>query len=217
MIQYIKVTISLILSLLAICLYLKLRGVERKYCMVGMMLSTAGDVFMTDVLKLGSIGTYPGAAFFILAHIVYAFCFFRAGKKYGITLKNKGFYAGILLAVSAAVLLTVLMFLKTGTMQPMYLPLLLYLVFIGINLVSQFSFGYGKRGRCIFLIPAMTLFLISDFLVFLPMLSVLSESVGYNILIWVFYVPAQLLIILCNTDDRISQRRLEKTDQRPVH
>ena len=217
MIQYIKVTISLILSLLAICLYLKQGGVERKYCMVGMMLSTAGDVFMTDVLKLGSIGTYPGAAFFILAHIVYACCFFRAGKKYGITLKNKGFYAGILLTVSVAVLLTVLMFLKTGTMQPMYLPLLLYLVFIGINLVSQFSFGYGKRGRCIFLIPAMTLFLISDFLVFLPMLSVRPESVGYNILIWVFYVPAQLLIILCNTDDRISQRRLEKTDQRPVH
>lgn len=33
------------------------------------------------------------------------------------------------------------------------------------------------------------------------MLSVRAESVGYNILIWVFYVPAQLLIILCNTDD----------------
>ena len=88
MIQYIKVTISLLLSLLAICLYQKLKGEERKYCMVGMMLSTAGDIFMTDVLKLGAIGTYPGAAFFILAHIVYAFCFFRAGKKYGITLKN---------------------------------------------------------------------------------------------------------------------------------
>lgn len=48
----------------------------------------------------------------------------------------------------------------------------------------------------------MTLFLISDFLVFLPMLSVLPESVMYNILIWLFYIPAQLLIILCNTDEK---------------
>lgn len=207
MIQYIKVVISLLLSLLAICLYLKRGGEERKHCLTGMLLSSAGDVFMTDVLKLGSIGIYPGAAFFILAHIVYAFCFFKAGKKYGIPLKNKGFCAGIVMMASATVLLTVLMLLQTKALQQMYLPLLLYLAFIGIDLVSQFSFGYGKRGRCIFLIPAMTFFLISDFLVFLPMLSVLSESVGYNILIWVFYVPAQLLIILCNTDDTVSVNR----------
>ena len=200
MIQYIKVTVSILLSLLAVYLFLRYRGRERKLCMAGMLLSTAGDVFMTDVLKLGDVGTYPGAAFFILAHIVYAVCFLKAGKRAGIRLQNRGFRAGILLTAASAVLITVLMFAKTGEIQSMYFPLLLYLAFIGMNLVSQFSYGYGKRGKCVFLIPAMTLFLVSDILVFLPMLSVLQESVGYNILIWVFYVPAQLLIVLCNTD-----------------
>ena len=202
MIQYIKVAISILLSILAACLYCRHRGEERKLCMEGMLLSTGGDIFMTDVLKLGSVGTYPGAAFFILAHIVYAVCFFRAGKKSGIALKNRGFYGGLVLVGTAAVLLTVLMFIKTGKVQSMYFPLLFYMAFISLNLVSQFSYGYGKKGKCIFLIPAMTLFLISDFLVFLPMISVLPESVTYNILIWLFYIPAQLLIILCNTDGK---------------
>lgn len=95
MIQYSKAAISVLLSVLAVCLYRRYGGEERKLCMAGMLLSTAGDVFMTDVLKLGSVGTYPGAAFFIFAHIVYAVCFFRAGKKSGIPLKNRGFYGGL--------------------------------------------------------------------------------------------------------------------------
>ena len=198
-IQYIKVACSILLSLLAVILFLRNRREERKLCMAAMILSGIGDVFMTDVLKLGDNGTIPGAIFFILAHIVYAVCFFRAGKKNSYPVVNKGFTAGLCLVSFTAILLTILMFSKTGRVQAMYVPLLGYLAFIGLNLVSQFSYGFSRKGSFYFLPAAMTLFLISDFLVFLPMLEIISESVIYNLLIWIFYLPAQLLIILFNS------------------
>ena len=201
-IQYAKVLCSVFLSVLAIVLFLQNHGEERKLCMIAMIISSAGDVFMTDVLLLGSAGTIPGAAFFILAHIVYAVCFIRAAKSNSCKIVNKGFFAGVGLVVFATALLTVLMFAVTGQLQSMYLPLLAYLAFIGLNLVSQFSYGFSKKGKFYFLPVAMTLFLISDLLVFFPMLAIVQESVAYNLLIWALYLPAQLLIILFNSESK---------------
>lgn len=198
-IQYSKVVCSILLSLLAVILFLRNRREERKLCMVAMILSGIGDIFMTDVLKLGSAGTVPGAAFFILAHIVYAVCFFRAGKRNRCRILNNGFTAGVCLTVSAAALLTILMLAKTGRVQAMYVPILGYLAFVGLNLITQFSYSFNRKGSFYFLPAAMTLFLISDFLVFLPMLAVVQESVIYDLVIWMFYLPAQLLIILFNS------------------
>ncbi|MDO4983507.1 MAG: lysoplasmalogenase family protein [Eubacteriales bacterium] len=198
-IQYSKVVCSILLSLLAVILFLRNRREERKLCMVAMILSCIGDIFMTDVLKLGSAGTVPGAAFFILAHIVYAVCFFRAGKRNRCRILNNGFTAGVCLTVSAAALLTILMLAKTGRVQAMYVPILGYLAFVGLNLITQFSYSFNRKGSFYFLPAAMTLFLISDFLVFLPMLAVVQESVIYDLVIWMFYLPAQLLIILFNS------------------
>lgn len=198
-IQYSKVVCSILLSLLAVILFLRNRREERKLCMVAMILSSIGDIFMTDVLKLGSAGTVPGAAFFILAHIVYAVCFFRAGKRNRCRILNNGFTAGVCLTVSAAALLTILMLAKTGRVQAMYVPILGYLAFVGLNLITQFSYSFNRKGSFYFLPAAMTLFLISDFLVFLPMLAVVQESVIYDLVIWMFYLPAQLLIILFNS------------------
>lgn len=198
-IQYIKVACSFLLSLLAVILFLRNRREERQLCMVAMILSSIGDVFMTDVLKLGSASTIPGAVFFILAHIVYAVCFFRAGKKKQCRIVNNGFIVGACLIAFSVALLTILMFVTTGQMQSMYVPLLGYLAFIGLNLISQFSYGFSRKGKFYFLPVAMTLFLVSDLLVFLPMLAIVQESVIYNLLIWVLYLPAQLLIILFNS------------------
>ena len=91
------------------------------------------------------------------------------------------------------------MLAKTGRVQAMYVPILGYLAFVGLNLITQFSYSFNRKGSFYFLPAAMTLFLISDFLVFLPMLAVVQESVIYDLVIWMFYLPAQLLIILFNS------------------
>lgn len=195
--QPMKVILSFILSITAIFMYLKYKGTNRKLCMFAMLASTFGDIFMTDILHVGTMSTYFGAAFFILAHIIYALCFVIDSKKKNYKFFNLGFYIGLVVVVITLIALTSLMFIKTGKMQGMYIPLLGYLLFIGINLVSEYSYAYNNpHSKPLYL--AMLLFIISDFLVFLPMLNIVQESMRYNDCIWFTYVPAQLLILLFN-------------------
>ena len=199
-----KVIISFILSFVSIFLYLKYRNKERKACMFAMISSTLGDIFMTDIVGIGDFSTYPGATFFIIAHIIYAICFIKAGKKKNYKLLNKGFILGLLLIIVDIVTLTILMFKVTGKIQGMFFPLLLYILFIGFNTVSQFSYAYNEKSIRVMLMIAMLLFVISDFLVFLPMLNIYPESPTYNDYIWFTYIPAQLFILLFNSDLKIN-------------
>ena len=193
-----KVIISSILSILSVILYLRNKSKTRRMCMIAMLLCTAGDFFMTDTFHMGSASTYPGAVFFIAGHIVYALCFLSSSKEKGYTYKNKGFYAGIALAVCAAAVLAVLAFTVPSKPQSvMFALILVYLAVIAFNIASQFSYAVSEKGQRYFLIAAMTLFCISDFVVFLPMLDICGE---HNDLVWFTYIPAQLLIILFNSD-----------------
>lgn len=198
--QPMKVILSFILSITSIIMYLKYKNTNRKLCMFAMFSSTMGDIFMTDILSIGSSSTYFGAAFFILAHIIYAICFILASNTKHYKFFNLGFYIGLVIVIITISLLTALMFIKTNSIQGMYFPLLAYLLFIGLNLVSQYSYAYSESHLRLFLMLGMFLFIISDFLVFLPMLNICEESMQYNDYIWFTYVPAQLLIILFNSD-----------------
>lgn len=198
--QISKVIISFILSGLAVFLYIRYKGSERKWCMFAMLSSTLGDIFMTDIVGMGSASTYPGAAFFILAHILYALCFIKASKRKGYVMMNKGMTVGIMLTGFTAMLMAAAMFKVTGQVQGMFLPLIGYLLFIGFNLSCQFSYAYSEGGKRGFLILGMFLFIVSDFLVFMPMLNVCEGTPSFNDWIWFTYIPAQLLIILFNTD-----------------
>ena len=197
--QPMKVVLSFILSTIAIIMYFVYKGTNRKLCMFAMMSSTLGDIFMTDIVKIGSMSTYFGATFFIIAHIIYALCFIIASKRKEYKFLNKGFYYGLLIVVIIVILLTVLMFVKTGSIQSMYFPLLGYLFFIGLNLVSQFSYAYSESSFRLLLMLGMLLFIVSDFLVFLPMLNIVQETPYFNDYIWFTYVPAQLIIIIFNS------------------
>ena len=196
--QPMKVVLSFILSAIAVYMYIKHKNTNHKLCMFAMLSSTLGDIFMTDIIHIGSISTYFGAAFFILAHIIYALCFILASKTKQYKYFNLGFYIGIIIVLITVIALTLLMFVKTGKIQGMYIPLLAYLFFIGLNLVSQYSYAYSEKNTRLLLMIGMLLFIISDFLVFLPMLNICQESINYNDLIWFTYVPAQLLIIIFN-------------------
>lgn len=196
--QPMKVILSILLSITAIIMYFKNKGTNRRLCMFGMLSSTLGDIFMTDIFHVGSSSTYFGAAFFIIAHIIYALCFIFASKTKKYKFINKGFYIGLIIVIITFVGLTTLMLLKTNKIQGMYVPLLGYLLFIGFNLVSEYSYAYNDiDSKPLYL--GMLLFIVSDFLVFLPMLNIVQESMKYNDFIWFTYVPAQLIIILFNS------------------
>lgn len=198
-----KLVISIILSVTAVVLFIILRGRERRNTMIAMLLCTLGDVFMIDTFGLGDISTYPGAAFFIAAHIVYAITFMKASKTKGYKIKNPGMIIGIVVTVVGAIILAVAMFAKTGKMQSMFLPILVYLAIIGWNLSCQFSYAVSEKGLRFFLVAGMFLFLISDLAIFLAMVNVMPE---HNDFVWLTYIPAQLILILFNSDFKKVER-----------
>lgn len=202
--QPVKVIISFLLSIASIVLFIKYKSINRKMCMFAMISSTLGDVFMTDIVNIGSMSTYFGATFFIVAHIIYALCFINASKRKQYKYYNKGFYVGLTITIIVIIILTIIMFIKTGSIQSMYIPLLGYLLFIGFNLVSQFSYAYSEKGKRLFLMLGMLLFIISDFLVFLPMLNICEGTPSFNDYIWFTYIPAQLLIIVFNDNSVVN-------------
>ena len=195
-----KVIISFLLSFLALFLYVRFKNRERKLCMFAMFSSTVGDIFMTDILQIGSSSTYFGAFFFILAHCVYAICFIKASYQKNYHLFNVGMIVGICVSIIAILSLYILMINVTGSIQSMFIPLIGYMLFISINLVCQFSYAYSEKGKRRFLYLGMLLFLVSDFLVFMPMLNIVVETQTFNDYIWFTYIPAQILIILFNSD-----------------
>ena len=102
---YAKMIMTAILSITAILLFVFLGGRSRRECMIAMLLSTIGDVFMVDGVINWEYSTFVGAAMFIAAHIVYAGCFVKNINERGYTYCNKGFNAGLWLMILSAVIL----------------------------------------------------------------------------------------------------------------
>lgn len=199
-----KIILSGSLSLLSVILFMIWGGEQRKKCMFAMILSSAGDLFMTDTFRMGGASLYIGASFFIAAHVVNALCFTKASLDKGYEYKNTGCKAGITLVLVAAAGLTVAMLSVTGTLQSMYFPVLVYFAVIGWNLVSQYSYAFSEMKERLMLMPAMFLFLFSDYLIFISMLNIAQTS---DDLVWFTYVPAQLLILLFNSSPGRTENR----------
>lgn len=192
-----KIIISVLLSLTAVLLFAFLGGRSRKECMIAMLLSSIGDVFMVDGVINWSMSTYVGAAFFMAAHIIYAGCAVKNAKERGFEYKNGGFRLGLWIMILSAVLLGVLAFTVPEKPVPiMFFLILIYIAVIGYNLCSQFSFGFSAKGVFYVLPIAIFVFYLTDIFIFLDMLDI--EHSLRN-LVWYGYPPAQLGLILFNS------------------
>lgn len=194
---YVKIIMTVTLSALAVFLYFRLGGASRKLCMIAMLLSTVGDFFMTDTFGIGSFSTYPGAAFFMAAHMVYAGCFVKAAKDSGYKYFGCGFWTGLILMVLTAAGLGVAAFTVPEKPQTvMFFLILLYIAVIGYNLCSNFAFSFAAKGKYLILPFAIVLFYATDIFIFLEMLDI-TDALRYYV--WYGYPLAQLALILFNS------------------
>ena len=189
-----KIIISIILSLTSVGLFCRFKGQKRKYCMIAMILCTIGDLFMVNAFGLGDVSTYPGAAFFMIGHVVYGLGFIKASKAQGYSVVNRGFKLGLAFVILTAAVLAFFAFTVPEVPQTvMFFLILIYVAVIGFNLVCQFSYASSEKSWRYMLALGMALFLISDFIIFLNMLDV---TPAHNDLVWATYIPAQALIII---------------------
>lgn len=202
-----KIVISILLSILSIVLFIVYGGKVRKHSMIAMLLCTIADLFMVDAFGLADISTYIGAVVFMAGHVFYGTGFLKSSKAKSYAIKNKGFFSGLALVIVATIILGVLTFTIPDKVEPiLFIIIVVYIAIIGYNLVMQFSYAYSEKGKRYMLVVAMTLFIISDFLVALDMLSIIAQP--QNDLVWATYIPAQAFIILfC---DELSKTKLQK-------
>ena len=194
---WLKLAMTLFLSAMAVFLYIKLGGKARKLCMLAMLLSTAGDFFMTDSFGIGGFSTYPGAALFMAAHVIYALCFVGLCKENGYKYFGGGFWSGAVFMVLTAFGLAVAAFTVPEKPQTvMFFLILLYIAVIGYNLCSNFAFSFAAKGQYLILPFAIVLFYATDVFIFLEMLDV-TDAMRYYV--WYGYPLAQLLLILFNS------------------
>lgn len=194
---FLKLLMTLTLSALSVVLYFALKCEARRLCMFAILLSTAGDFFMTDALGIGGFSTYIGAGLFIVAHGLYADCFRRKAKAAGYKYFGGGFFAGLFLMLVSAIALGVAAF--TVPAEPrslMFFLILVYIAVIGYNLCSNFAFSFSAGGVYLLLPFAITLFYATDVFIFLDMLNISHALRQY---VWYGYPIAQLLLILFNS------------------
>lgn len=194
---YAKMIITALLSITAVTIYIKLPCTLRKSCMIAMLLSSAGDVFMVNAPVTGPFSTYVGAGFFIAAHLVYGGGFYGEMKKADTVIINPSFFTGLAIMLLSAAGLGVAEFAgSTGKKPVLFVLILVYIAAIGYNVCSMFSYAENKKGLTFLLPPAVILFYITDVFIFLDMLEINGSLRQY---VWWFYPIAQLVIILFNS------------------
>lgn len=192
-----KLAMTFVLSATAVALFIWLGGKYRKQCMIAMLLSTCGDLFMVDdFIPLGDYGTYIGAAFFIAAHIVYGLCFRQMSRQSGYKTNCLGLYLGIAVMAASTIVLTVFNFLAAEPAIIMFVLILVYIAVIGFHLVENFVFSFSARGISYILAFAVLIFYLSDVFIFLNMLGISDALRDY---VWFVYPVAQLLLIVFNS------------------
>lgn len=191
--------LTCLMSLLAIILALVFRTTDRTLCVFAMLLSSVGDILLMNFRGLNKLipdNFFVGAGFFIAAHIIYMLAFGSLIKNGGYKFFNAGAFAGIALIVVVFVFFTYLTFKNEKFDAKMYIMFVLYLLIIGANCCTIFSYSvsaFKARPAAILAAIGALSFFLSD--CFIGMNSLAGIS-GFGKYIWWFYPIGQLLILI---------------------
>jgi len=196
--QNVKILMSITLSVIAISLFLLFKTKFRKTIMIYMILSTIGDIFMTNFIWINQmVNLFIGAGSFIAAHIVIGIEYIKYSKENNLQYINKGFWGGLSVVILSIILVTILAFTvpaKENQSVLLYFLVLIYAVIIGFNICGNFSYAFNRKGNQYVLPIAIVVFFITDIWIFLKMLNIYAILNQY--FVWYFYPFAQFFIIL---------------------
>ena len=191
--------LTFLLSLTAVILAAGFRTRDRWLCMAAMLLSTVGDIFMDNFMDIGSKIPIPpffvGAAFFILAHIVYIFAFSSLIRAREYTLVNPGFWAAIVFVLACGVFVIAKSLSGGSVNWGMMLLCVVYMCIIGTNCAFISSFAWSVKSiRSLAALGALSFFL-SDLIIGVEALTGYTTDFLWG-MIWWLYPIGQFFIIL---------------------
>lgn len=188
--------LTLLMSAFAFVLALIFPSPARWLCFAAMAFSSVGDIFLMRFRGLDRI--FPnyfviGAAFFMLAHLLYTGCFALRIRGIGAAYLNGGAVIALVIAAVCFAYFTKLC-MEPGR-RSQYPLILAYLIIISINCMSVFSYAWSSAAShpaAILAAVGALSFLLSDLIIGLGMAADIRK---YDHLIWWLYPIGQILLI----------------------
>lgn len=191
-----KSTVTILLSLLAIGLYVIFPSVPREICMYAVLLSTVADLVLMNYVGVPKLlfrkaNFVVGAIIFGIVQILYHICFLKImDMKVLDNINGAGYFAlflGVLLVPS-------LIFIMSERSHVYIVSVLVYATCIMLNMVTIFNCAYMLGSNHILAAVGVFLFMVSD--MFILIRENVKDSAFIRKLIWIFYPLGQLMIIL---------------------
>ena len=189
-----SLVLTLLLSASALALALAFSSPARWLCFAAMLMSSVGDIFLMHFKVIErNIPNYfvVGAAFFMLAHLLYTACFGLKIREQGSAYINGGTFAALIIA--AVCLLYFVSICKNKSQLPLAV---VYLVIITLNCMTVFSYAWSRGWSdplAILAAVGAASFLASDLVIGFGLLANIHR---YDYLIWWLYPIGQLLLII---------------------
>lgn len=189
-----SLVLTMLLSALSLVLAVVFRTPIRWLCFAAMLMSSVGDIFLMHFKGIEE--RFPnffvvGAAFFMLAHLLYTACFALKICDQGSMYMNGGAAAALVIAVLSLIYFTSIC--KNKSQLPLAVA---YLAIITLNCMTVFSFAWlNGIGDLLAVLAAIgaTSFLASDLIIGFGLLANIHR---YDYLIWWLYPIGQLLLII---------------------
>ncbi len=180
--MYTAIIVNTIITIIFFVKYAKhLENKHDNIIAYGLFLTLIADLFLTFIDQgSGSVCEFLGIVFFCLVEFTYAL-YLKPGK---IT---------IILRVAVFIAAFVAIY-KAGMFTPGNVAGILNLTLILFNVIDAWT-GRRVKPSWIFRI-GITLFLLGDYAILLRSLDLGTISDVFAFLVWIFYIPAQVLIVL---------------------
>lgn len=195
-----KITLSFLMLLLAIVLRLCFYTFDRSICVLAMVFSFCGDIFLNhnkDHTKQTKIDLILGGIAFVAAHLCFCLAYYQKTKINNFPILNNG----AILAVGILIVITIIMLMrfsekdKQSKDNKLFAFGIVYLWLTGINYTTIFSYAYSIRSMESIAAIGGLLFLSSDIIIgcekFLGLKSKLARE-----LVWWLYPIGQIILII---------------------
>ncbi len=191
-----KITLSFLMLVFAIIMYLICRTVDRRICIFAMFFSFVGDIALNhnrDHSKQSKKDFLIGGIAFIIAHLLYCISYYMKIQVNRFDLLNYGFYV----AFSSILVITIVLLIskkRKGGFTRLFWFGMVYVWITGINYTTITSYAISTKSMESIVLFGGIMFFLSDLIIGLEKFYGLKSKVARE-LVWWLYPVGQIIII----------------------
>ena len=186
-----KITLSLLMLLLAMILALFVPTLDRIFCIFAMFFSFFGDITLNSSKKSSGKLLLVGGLFFIVAHLFYALAYANKISEMQFAFFNHG----VIFSVVVLVLATFIVLSQKPRLTALLAFGVIYLWLTGIDYTIICSYAYSSNSVASLSAAGAIMFLASDVIIGLERFTGLKSKTARELVWWLYPIGQTLIII----------------------